>query len=272
MGCVWFENANSTLEYVTGWVGFGVFVSQRGCAIRTTYGYLLDYPDQDTVQPRIGNGVETGRSHDVFTPRYQRERQRVYDRVQHLVHSAGYGHVDVEDAKAEAGLVRAQAHVSRARGDQLGWVKHMLRGGSSARFGYRNPAEMVASRLDVRRSTTRDLVYLAERLGDDRIESIRQGAVSYERVLGETRLAEAGASAQVIERSRDMDLESVKRVLQAHRKMSRQDEREVFDSQYLTLQPSLDGSHVQARTARGFGGGDMPPGSRPKRRAVGTCW
>ena len=211
------------------------------------YGYLLDYPDQDTVQPRIGNGVETGLSHDVFTTRYQRERQRVYDRVQHLVHSAGYGHADVEDAKAEAGLVRAQAQVSRARGDLLGWVRHMLRRGSTARFGYRNPAEMVASRLDVRRSVARDLVYLAERLGDDRIESIRQGAVSYERVLVETRLAEAGASAEVIERSRDMDLEAVKRVLQAHRKMSRQDEGEVFDSQYLTLQPSLDGSHVQVR-------------------------
>ena len=104
---------------------------------------------------------------------------------------------------------------------------------------------MVASRLDVRRSTASDLVYLAERLGDTQIERIRQGADSYRRVLAETRLYEAGAPREVIERSRDLDLESVERLLQAHRKMSRADERRVFEGQYLTLQPSLDGGHVQ---------------------------
>ena len=212
------------------------------------YDYLLDFADEDTVQPRdfFANGND-GSDSGLFTTRYQRERQRVYDRAAHMVQSAGYAHAEVEDAKAEAALVREQAKISRARGGQVGWVKHLLRRGSAARFGYRNPTEMVGSRLDVRRSTARDLVYLAERLGDDQIERIRNGAVAYVRVLEETRLAEAGASAEVIERSRDLDLESVKRVLQAHRKMSRSDERELFDNQYLALQPSLDGSHVQVR-------------------------
>ena len=53
------------------------------------------------------------------------------------------------------------------------------------------------------------LVYLAERLAEQQIDSISQGVVSYERVLAETRLAEAGASEEVIEASRDLDLESV---------------------------------------------------------------
>ena len=209
------------------------------------YDYLLDYPDQDTAQPSLLKGVEDGGSHDVFRSGYQKQRQRVYDRAHHMVRSRGYAHADVEDAKAEAALVRAEASISRARGDQVGWVKHMLRRGSTARLGYRNPAELVASRLDVRRSAARDLVYLAERLGDDQIERISQGAVSYVRVLGETRLAEAGASVEVIARSRDMDLESVKRVLQAHRRMSRADERQVFEGQYVAFQPSLDGTHVR---------------------------
>ena len=211
------------------------------------YDYLLDYPDHDTVQPRFRNGAGTEESHDVFISRYQKQRQRVYDRTTHMVDSAGYGLADVEDAKAEAGMVRAEAQVSRARGDQLGWVKHMLRRGATARLGYRNPTEMVASRLDTKRSIARDLVYLAERLGDHRIEGIRRGAVAYERVLVETRLAKAGASAETVERSRDLDLGSVERVLQSHRKMSRQDERQVFEGQYLSLQPSLNGSHVQVR-------------------------
>ena len=209
------------------------------------YDYLLDYPDQDTVQPKFANGVDTHRSDDLFTSRYQRERQRVYDRAHHMVNSAAYAHGDVEDAKAEAALVREQAKVSRARGGQVGWVRHMLRRGAAARFGYRNPAEMVSSRLDVRRSVARDLVYLAERLGQQQIERIRRGEVSYERMLAEARLAEAGASEEAIEASRDLDLESVKRLLQAHRRMSRADERAVFEGQYLTLQPALDGSHVQ---------------------------
>ena len=178
------------------------------------YDYLLDYPDRETVQPATANG-EHRPNGDLFASRYQQERQRVYDRAAHMVNSGGYAHADVEDAKAEAGLVREQAKVSRAKGGQIAWVKHMLRRGAVARFGYRNPTEMVASRLDVPRPTARDLVYLAERLGDDHIDTIRQGAVSYERALAEARLAEAGASEEVIERSRDLDLEAVRRVLQS---------------------------------------------------------
>ena len=211
------------------------------------YDYLLDFPDRDTVQPRHLNGAETATSHDMFTTRYQRERQRVYDRAAHMADSTAYAHADVEDAKAEAALVREQGKVSRARGAQLGWVRHMLGRGAVARFGYSNPTEMVASRLDIRRSVARELVYLAERLGGNQIESIRAGAVSYERALAETRLAEAGASEEAIDASRDLDLGEVKRLLQAHRKMTRQTERKVFEGQYLMLQPSLDGSHVQVK-------------------------
>ena len=73
----------------------------------------------------------------------------------------------------------------------------------------------------------------------------RGGAASYERTLAETRLAEAGADYEVIEQSRDLDLEAVKSLLQTHRRMSRAGERRVFEGQYISLQPSLDGSHVQ---------------------------
>ena len=51
----------------------------------------------------------------------------------------------------------------------------------------------------------------------------------------------------MIEASRDLDLEALRRVLLEYRKMSRADERELFEGQYLMLQPSLDGSHVQVK-------------------------
>ena len=85
------------------------------------YDYLLDYPDRETVQSATADG-EHRPNGDLFTSRYQQERQRVYDRAQHMAHSSGYAHADVEDAKAEAGLVREQAKVSRAKGGQIAWV------------------------------------------------------------------------------------------------------------------------------------------------------
>ena len=229
----------------------------RVVSFERMYDYLLDYPDRDTIRPGPGNSSGTDPGDDVFTSRYQQERQRVYDRAAHMVNTAGYAHADVEDAKAEAGLVRDQAKVSRAKGGQIAWVRHMLRRGAVARMGYRNPTEMVASRLDAPRPTARDLVYLAERLADHQIEAIRAGAVSYERALAETRLAEAGASTEVIERSRDLDLEAVRRLLNEHRKMTRADERELFEGQYLMLQPSLDGNHIQVKGQLGALEGEL---------------
>ena len=121
----------------------------------------------------------------------------------------------------------------------------MLRRNSAARLGYGNPVDLVASRMDVHRSTARDMVYLARRLDDSHIERIRQGEVSYVRVLEETRLREAGASAHEVARTRDLDLDSVGRVVQQMRKVTREDERRIFEGQYVAFQPSLDGSHVR---------------------------
>jgi len=210
------------------------------------FDYLLDYPDADSAQPSSEVTADVRGSHaGMFMTRYQKERQDAYDRARHMVDSRGHLPPDVEDAKAEAALVREQAVVSRARGGQLGWVKGMLRRNSAARLGYGNPVDLVASRMDVHRSTARDMVYLAQRLDDSHIERIRQGEVSYVRVLEETRLREAGASAEEIARTRDLDLDSVGRVVQQMRKITRDDERRIFEGQYVAFQPSLDGSHVR---------------------------
>ncbi len=210
------------------------------------YGYLLDFADHDTAQPAGANATAQGESSlDLFMSDYQRERQRVYDRADHMVHSSRYPHPEVECAKAEAALVRGEAQISRARGEQLAWLKIMLWHHGTARYGYRNPVDLVVSRLDAPRHLARELVYLAQRLDDGSIESIRSGELSYSRVLEETRLREAGASAEAIARTRDLDPDGIRRVRQQHQRMNRDDERRVFDSQYVAFQPSLDGSHVK---------------------------
>ena len=210
------------------------------------YGYLLDFADQDTVQPAGADTSVDDRSPlDGFMSDYQKERQRVYNRADHMTGSGAYAHPEVECAKAEAALVRGEAQISRTRGDQLAWLKVMLRHHGPARFGYRNPEDMVVSRLNVRRYVARDLVYLAQRMGDESIERIRQGSDSYAQVLEEARLKEAGATDEEIARFRDLGPEGLRQVRQQFRKITRADEKQVFDSQYVAFQPSLDGTHVK---------------------------
>ena len=210
------------------------------------YGHLLDFAEPDTAQPASTDTVPVERSPlGLFMTYYQKERQRVYDRADHMLSSSRYAHAEVECAKAEAALVRGEAQISRARGEQLGWLKAMLRHHGPARFGYRNPVDLVVSRLDVRRDLARELVYLAQRLDDGTIGSIRQGELAYLRVLEETRLEEAGASAEEIARTRDLGLDKIQRVLQRYQRMTRTDEKREFDSHYVAFQPSLDGTHVK---------------------------
>ena len=129
------------------------------------YGYLLDFADQDTAQ-RTGTdpAARDGSPWGGFMSDYQKERQRVYDRADHMTSAGRYAHPEVECAEAEAALVRGEAQISRARGDQLAWLKTMLRHHGPARYGYNNPTDLVVSRLEVHRSTARELVYLAQLL------------------------------------------------------------------------------------------------------------
>jgi len=56
---------------------------------------------------------------------YQKERQRGYDRADHVLSDSRYAHAELECSKAEAALVRGEAQISRARGEQLRWLKAM---------------------------------------------------------------------------------------------------------------------------------------------------
>jgi len=180
------------------------------------YDYLFDVADQDPIRPSRRRSAAERSDGGVFMTRYQKERQRVYDRARHMVDNLGaHPHRETEDAKAEAGLVRNRARISRAQGDELAWVKSMLRTNMAARRGYRTPVDMVVALADVPRPEARELVYLAERLPDPEIGRIQDGEISYSRMLAE------------------------------RKKTTRADERRIFEEQYLALQPSLDGTHMR---------------------------
>ena len=143
------------------------------------------------------NGGEKTAGLDACLSGYQRRRQAVYDQAKRLVDNRGNpwntaytfaDHREKETAKAEAGLVRAQAGISRAQGEQLYWIRALLRFNGAARAGYASRVDLVAGMLDLHRETARDLVYLAERINSRTIAEIRDGRRSYTRVLEETRL------------------------------------------------------------------------------------
>ena len=210
--------------------------------------------------PEAGNGEAGERPAwlEAHMSGYQKQRQNVYDRTKRLLASGGFltggfdEHRWKETAKAEAGLVRAQAGVSRSRGDQLYWIQSLLRFDGAARAGYASKVDLVAGMMDVHRTTAKNLVYLAARVDDRTIRDIRSGRLSYVRVLEETRLREAGATPEQIEHTRRLDLGRVKRFWQKLRKMTRTDERRIFEGQYISFQPSLDGGHY--RVAGQLGG------------------
>ena len=115
--------------------------------------------------------------------------------------------------------------------------------------------------MDVHRTTAKNLVYLAARIDESTIRDIHSGRLSYVRVLEETRLREAGATSEQIEHTRRLDLGRVKRFWQKLRKMTRTDERRIFDGQYISFQPSLDGGHY--RVAGQLGGYEGRSAGKP---------
>ena len=145
----------------------------------------------------------------------------------------------------EAGLRRAQREIDILRGEQLMWLQGLDAHRVAYRDGYRSLVDWVAARLDEERRVARDLVFLAEQLSDYTIKLIRRGELSYTRTLAEVRLREAGAGLADIEKSKDLDLRGAKQLTRKFRKISRTNERRGFDSQYLSFQQSLDGSHYQ---------------------------
>jgi hypothetical protein len=109
--------------------------------------------------------------------------------------------------------------------------------------GCRTLAEWTAGRLDVTRETALRLTSATRLLDDSPLEVELSEGASFDRIYETARLSAAGASDQVVDRSRGFDLTGVRRLVAQHRRMSRIDEQEAFEGRRVMLQPSLDRSH-----------------------------
>ena len=150
---------------------------------------------------------------------------------------------------AETGLRDAQREIDRLRGQQLGWLKMVIRRRGIIRDGYRSLVDWTASRLDIPHSVARDLAYLARRLDDDTIDLIRRGHLPFDRTVAEQRLIQSGAGAVDVARSADLDLVGVKKLAARFRQLGKGDETAGFERHYVNLRESGDGNswHLSGR-------------------------
>ncbi len=150
---------------------------------------------------------------------------------------------------AENNLKDDQQQIDRLRGSQLAWLKMVIRQHGAVRDGYRSLTDWIASRLDIPHTVAQDLAYLARRLDDDVIDLIRRGHLPFDRTVYEQRLIQAGASPSDVAASADLDLTGLKKLATRFRKLSRSDERDSFEHQYVNLRVSDDGTvwHLSGR-------------------------
>lgn len=147
----------------------------------------------------------------------------------------------------EAQLIAIEARISTLRAEQVVLVNELDRAQAPQVDASRSMVEWVQSHLDIRSELAGDLVFAARAIGHRRAISSRLagGSCTFDRAVVATRYAVAGATPQDIEDSFSLDLHGVRRLTAASRRMSRRDERELFDERYFTSQVSLDHSHYR---------------------------
>ena len=151
---------------------------------------------------------------------------------------------------AENNLRDAQREIDRLRGRQLSWLKMVVRHRGIVRDGYRSLVDWTASRLDIPHTVARDLAYLARRLDDDTIDLIGRGHLPFDRTVAQQRLLQGRSRPRRRGRvRRDLDLAAVTKLATRFRKLSRGDERNTFEKQYVNLRVSDDGAvwHLSGR-------------------------
>ncbi len=150
---------------------------------------------------------------------------------------------DVTPEWLELQLVQTESLIASLRARQAELVRRAQAIQVHTRVGTGSMQEWLRGRLDVDASTARGLVELSAALEESHhIRAMADWGESFDRMVATVALIGAGASAQMVECSRDHDLAGVRRIANRQRRLSPRIEREVFVDRRVMLQDSLDGS------------------------------
>ncbi len=141
----------------------------------------------------------------------------------------------------EAELGRLEAHVAVLRTEQARLVAEATAAQRPLARGHRSAEEWLAGTLDVSHRTARRLVELT-RVDGATWTDVADGEITLDRALAERRLTRCGVGDEVRRRSRDWDIDGVRRLAARHRRLRPVDEQEAFARRYFTMQPNLDES------------------------------
>ena len=141
-------------------------------------------------------------------------------------------------------LRELEAQASHIRLRQAVIVNDLDKSNIAAGDGYRSMTDWVSAEIDLTRATASDLVSAARLLAKHRSVNYRlaEGFVSFDRGLALMRLAQTGADEATLTWCEGLDLAGVARLTARQRRVTRVDERRVFDERYVAVQPNLDES------------------------------
>jgi hypothetical protein len=147
----------------------------------------------------------------------------------------------------EERLTAIESQIATLRAEQVVLVNELDRAQAPQVDASRSMVEWVQSHLDIRADLAGDLVFAARTIGRHRAISGRlaTGSCTFDRAVATTRYAVAGATPRDVEDSFSLDLHGVRRLTASSRRMTRRDERELFDERFFTSQVSLDHSHYR---------------------------
>ena len=142
----------------------------------------------------------------------------------------------------EQRLLAREALIGRLRLEQAELIRELDQAQVAQVDGSRSMLEWVMARCDVTEATARDLIAVAKATGDfpEVTDTAVQDGGSFDRTVGLVKLAQTGASIDVLDESQGHDLNGVARLAARRRRITRSDEASAFRDQYVALQSTLD--------------------------------
>jgi hypothetical protein len=144
----------------------------------------------------------------------------------------------------EQSLADGEATIARVRRSQMVLIREADRRQAPTADGCRSMAEWVTGRLDVAPETAKMLVSTARRLEslptvDD---TVGGGLISFDRTVAVARIADPSQDATIVDELAVFDVAGIRRLVSNRHRMTRDTEREAFETRYVVAQPNLDES------------------------------
>ena len=151
---------------------------------------------------------------------------------------------DLTTDTLEQQLLTGEASIARIRAAQMTIIREIDRRQTPLADGCRSLVEWVTGRLDVAPETARALVSTCRRLEalPTVEDTVTAGSISFDRTTAVARIAAPTEDERIVDELSIYDVAGIRRLVANRHRVSRQMEREAFDTRYVAAQPNLDES------------------------------